>query len=482
MFEPEKGSQYAKEADRIAELDRARADHDVGRDEVIESQDARSYRPPLFVADTAGDAEFRRLGELFHEVCETNEMLVGLKCREAEAYLCLTGQKLQFQAGLKEWLSRYLELRIARDNPKDGGDSFKKYCRLIQELDRVLLPLQQRRNTVNYAMLEQPLMYGRWLLYQRTWREDVRIDGNRFVPLRAFDSNALLTMKLHLEAHGWEGSSLPDFVAACATRISNPDQSATTLDEADRQEASVRRYMRLIDEMRPFLLDTRPERLRVSLPQGGWVSWRWTIGPALGTLVFCREERESLLPNAALGKQPLVGVSFDGHLFSNSLPWITGFAPALDPPTIHVNAWLLDAFFRQFLELYERIDFEAVRAVRRAKTSAAEITDAELAVSNADLDQSEAPDTAPAPDERRDQYKLRLRSIRRSVLLRLLDRKFGCEIRHGKGSEVVVYRQGARSFVLGTHGGRSTVSTVKVGMALRALGISRHDWCNLEIE
>ena len=69
-----------------------------------------------------------------------------------------------------------------------------------------------------------------------------------------------------------------------------------------------------------------------------------------------------------------------------------------------------------------------------------------------------------------------IRPMRMGKLTRILRRVFGCEIRRGKGSEVKIYRRGAKPFLLSSHGRNVTVPAERVAALLKRLGIGPQEW------
>ncbi len=70
----------------------------------------------------------------------------------------------------------------------------------------------------------------------------------------------------------------------------------------------------------------------------------------------------------------------------------------------------------------------------------------------------------------------RIRSVRMGRFLNILKREFECEIKNGKGSEVTIYRRGAKKIALGRHRRERSVSPTKVKMVLAQLSISLAQW------
>jgi hypothetical protein len=71
---------------------------------------------------------------------------------------------------------------------------------------------------------------------------------------------------------------------------------------------------------------------------------------------------------------------------------------------------------------------------------------------------------------------LRVPAVRTVTLLALLERRFGCEVGRGKGSEVTVWRPGGRKFTLGHHRRNTHVPAHVVRALLKAVGIGAVEW------
>jgi hypothetical protein len=86
-------------------------------------------------------------------------------------------------------------------------------------------------------------------------------------------------------------------------------------------------------------------------------------------------------------------------------------------------------------------------------------------------------DTAPPPQQEPPPAggRLRLPSLRSNVLFRTME-KFGCEVRPGKGSEVVISRPGVAAFTVGRHKRLFEVHAVQVQRMLKRLKNSVSEW------
>ena len=68
------------------------------------------------------------------------------------------------------------------------------------------------------------------------------------------------------------------------------------------------------------------------------------------------------------------------------------------------------------------------------------------------------------------------RAIRVQRLLTVLSDRLECEVRQGKGSEIVVFRSGGHHFRLGHHKRNSYVPTTVIKNLLKHVGITFEQW------
>lgn len=61
-------------------------------------------------------------------------------------------------------------------------------------------------------------------------------------------------------------------------------------------------------------------------------------------------------------------------------------------------------------------------------------------------------------------------------LLAILSERLSCEVRTGKGSEIVVYRHGGHHFTLGHHKVNTHVPAAVIRNLLQRVGISFDEW------
>jgi hypothetical protein len=86
----------------------------------------------------------------------------------------------------------------------------------------------------------------------------------------------------------------------------------------------------------------------------------------------------------------------------------------------------------------------------------------------------EKPAAALVPEE---QSRLpRHRPVRMIQFLNVLQRKCGCEVKYGKGSEVTAFRCGGKKVRLGHHERNGILHAAKVKWLVGRLGIPEREW------
>jgi hypothetical protein len=131
----------------------------------------------------------------------------------------------------------------------------------------------------------------------------------------------------------------------------------------------------------------------------------------------------------------------------------------------------------KLFSFYDQIDFDRIRKRISNKKTDDAIDDEEFSLSCLDIPESEEEirDRSFRTDKRG--RRGILRPLRLSRVLGFLEKNFDCEIRQGKGSEIIAYRPGAKIFRFGSHKRNPVVAFERISLALKRLRISRHEWC-----
>lgn len=475
----------AVEARNIVESQNRYSTNTVPVGEVVAPQPSQLYKPPSFLEKVVEREQLTELNDLLAEMHRVNEENVGWDTREAEVFLNLSGQSQALRERLQSWTHHYLLRRLdpANVNPKDQGDSFLKFERLLGEYDKIFAQLSGLPASLNYLFLEWSGRYAAWLLFEQTWRDRLIIVGDtislKYHPSRP---SVLKQSEGYLCRFHW----LDDAIGVFADGLVASGADTSGLESKTR-ESMLRRLATAVEdiqEMRPFLVrNFRTEKTGV--PFGNFVlHWQWCSSFGIGWVFLADQQRDVFEFSQTGRSRRMATVNLDGFLRDLHLPWLglpdrIGSRRAASLP---FNVCVLELMRDKLLEFYDQIDFGRFRAAQAGEAWDDEPAEHALATSCQELARTESDDTdavegADTADEESPQEPSgRLRSVRQRQLLNVLQRHFECEVRQGKGSEITVYRRGAKKFVLGGHRRNPAVSSHLIKLLLQRLGITPKQW------
>jgi len=484
MFPKPNEQQRRCEADRISLNDSKISQPEwavVPRDEVIEHQPRELYRPPLFLSRTATPAQVADLEESLRELWEINEQHVGENTREVEVYYCVTGEYRPLSERLRRWCQSYFERRAdpSRLSPQVHNDPFELFQKLLEEYTNILGRLHTLRRSLGYFFLSLATAYVPWLLYKRLWKDLVLIlDDCRILKYRPADPSTPRRMVHYVTRGGWEKDHLGLFLA----RLCEGADAARIREIGGASDADIGKYLASlaadIQEMRPFLVrGFNPRKAVVSFGPGLVAAWTWTAYAGIASVIGGRSQAQVEEAVESRRVSLAVRVSHEGLFIDANKPWLTvdtaqvvgGVSPLV------LNCYALERFHEKLFSFYDRIDFERIRARARSRCLETDLDEEAIALSCQDL-------AATDPQAGRGELPglptglCRVRAVRCQRLLTLLETRFGCEVRQGKGSEVTVYRQGGKKFTLGHHTPNPLVPSLVVGRLLKRLGVGLPEW------
>lgn len=433
-----------------------RLDHNPGR---IGAPPPSAYEPPAFLRRVVGREQANVLRDLLLAMKARNDEHVGEPATEVAVLLNGDPSILAVREQLRTWVDNYVDRRIARGHPKDNGDPVRTYARLYDELTPWLESVAFRSDvdTLHPLYLSEATDYLPWRLFRDTWGRSITmttfdhrvcIDWGTIAP----GVHPLLAETLKL--YSW----LPDpTLRYLAERLDHSVDGPLTADELAADLA----------EMRPLLVrNYRPERSVIQLTEDLFVAWNWSLDHRLGIVYVAGSERE-LLERIATGSSVLAAtVGFDGSVSRFNLPWLR---LSELPGGANASLRLVEAFHSRLLAFYDRIDLDALlRAPPEAPTEHEELPE-----DPADRDDVRV--AASVDLLRRRTSKAGRLGVRTSELLSVLQ-TLGCETRQGKGSEVSLYRPGARIWSLKHHKRNARHGWSEIRQILKRLEISVDTW------
>ena len=394
---------------------------------------------------TCSKQALNQLDTLLDEIHAWTRGLVGLGNIEADALYNGDPMAMLLRDELIAWAIEHARARLARRNPKDQDDPFRKWVRLNREicgwLDAICLEPGPRvalsevpdriaaeiwDSTVGPELRFYPGEDGRWIDYGRLnpqWYEAVH------------ESLLLYT---------WN--------EADALALARAQFASRAVGEPEALLQGRRAMAEDIVEARALIIGTYDPLSVVCAQPGGWTSFDWDLHHSTGFITLA----------ATLEK--LAAQSGAGHV--------------LHPLRVH-----LDGSIAGYVRWWERADDPAWE-VALLEPLHARLVEAWLArvPSKPPEDEPLTPAAAVAAVADACQWIAepveghRIPAVRMQVLLRLLERRFSCEVGAGKGSEVTVYRPGGRKFTLGHHTRNTHVPAHLIRALLKAVGISVTEW------
>ena len=463
------------------------------------------YTPPYFLRLTAPAHEVQSLAEILGEAHRLTLENQGLPIRQTEAYLTLSGRAAPVQVQLRDWAGRYLRHRAAHANPRDRGDPFEQFRRLWRECDQALGPLERTPGSLGYLFCAQVKAYAFATLFVATLAGRVRfvrraadqpVDAQfNFRPLNRAAPRVIARAAQRFRLH-------THFLATFVNRVVHalPPQGPAQFDRWADQE--VARYLLAlvadIQEMRPLLLrNFHTEKTAITIGPGALLHWDWCYRGGIGWILAAADQRDVFRFARQSRTASVATVDLAGELTDYHKPWVR-LAPHVGGPrrwrANALTAHLLELCRDRLLAFYNAIDFDAVRrTARHADDWHDEQSQQALTLSCQELAQ-EQPDSNPDPDPDPEDNPPqppdlattttrphtpaahRLPALRLRPLLTVLERRFGCEIAQGKGSEITVYRRGGHKFILNGHRRNPVVCSMLVRMLLQRVGIPPAEW------
>lgn len=486
-------SEFSRELDRrlVARI------REAGRDDpnseyiawAVESQsepihrlERSSFTLPPDTGRFAGDESAAVLQDLLYEVWELNERYVGQP--QVESYVQINGtpEQQDIIGRSLDWARDYVSRRLSRVSTRDRGCPYRRFLRLYNELVPFLDQLgiiqdargQRRLAAITGQLLGRLCDYLAWSFFESTWMGDVVWDRSRalFRQRSDVDPAIMIECRALFSVYGWKAARVFDvLLARIAKGVAEGGGPAVSGEE---ELARIERLAADIRQMRPFLVrNFRPSKAVVELPGALVAHFLWNHNDSLGLLRCAESERELLSQEHRSEFDLMAGINYRGLLTCCVNPWRTVAVPddRLPASALTVGRIVLEAVHERLFRFYDRIDLDAILARWRSadpeEPASAEDETMAIAASIALVEASEEPGSEPSRITS---------SLRLSRLRSLLERRFGCTARPGKGSELLFYRDGRPHAFVGRHKANPRVSAVEIQSILKKLGISVREW------
>jgi hypothetical protein len=427
------------------------------RTQVVTAVPDAVYAPPPFLRQVLAATELDGLRALLTELKAANDEQVGRLLREQWVLLNGDPALLAWQRALCGWIERYADARAARPHPRDRGEPFRTFARLVDELMPWLDALEAGGTpsapTLHRLYVEDMSVYLAWCLFQRTWGRQVRLvatgDGARVFWEALPEAYRGVAYDLIDE---WKWAPDPQ-LDALVRALGGPGP-----DDADDRLADLAEDL---TEMRPLLMrGFKPERTLVEVGPGVFAAWSWNVGQRVGTIITGETERTLREHLSMAMSDRYVDVRFDGAIADRHQRWRTMSSL---PGGKAASLRLLEPLHARLFSFYDRIDLDAV--VRRGGRRPGGLASADAVVAA----------SCEVLRQKGGRGRNQSLGVRTTELFAVLQR-LGCEIRSAKGSEIAIYRPGAKIWTLTHHKRNPRVGWATVRRMLQRLQIPMESW------
>lgn len=419
------------------------ANFESGDDEVIGP--IGSLVVPPAIKATCSKAALRQLQTLLGEIQTWAGGLVGLGSIEADALYNGDPLAVLLRDELIAWVLAHTKARLEKRNPKDQNDPFRRWIRLNQEICGWLDDLCLQRGP-RVALVEVPDRIAA-AIWDATVGPELRFypgEGGSWIDYGRLDPMWHEAIHQSILLYSWnEADALP------AARRQFPSRAPGDPDALVQHRRAMAED---IVEARALLIPGYDAAAIACAQPGGWTTFEWDLRHSTGIVLVARTRDELLAQeDKGLMLHPL-RVHLDGRIAGYVRWWEPGDDPAWEVALLEpLHARLVEAWLTRVPpsppEEEPSTPVAAVAVVADACQRIAEPVEGH-----------------------------RIPAVRMQMLLRLLERRFSCEVAAGKGSEVTVYRPGGRKFTLGHHTRNTHVPAHVVRALLKAVGISVTEW------
>jgi hypothetical protein len=451
---------------------------------VVQSREKSAFRLPSGTHRFVGEEPTRILQGLLYEVWEHNERFVGESQIDAAVQLNGSPEQVDIIERGYAFAQDYVARRVPRTNNRDHGCPYRKFLRLYNELipaiDQIGL-IEGEGDEIKLVdvtghFLAMMCDFMAWSFFEATWKDDVTWAAAGRVGFRRhpeIEPGLLEQCYTIFSIYRWQLAGAYDLLT---TRLSRALVDECQPLPPGEEQARIELLADGLLQMKPFLVrNFRPSRAVVALPGDLVATFSWATNNRVG-LLKCATSESKLVEQEQRGIVDLpLGISHQGLLTCFVNPWRTAGTAELDLPVppLTVNRVVLEAVHDLLFGFYDQIDVEAIldrwRTTGEATEATVEEVD-EVIAASITVDAQRGEEAVAAPTGRVTS------SLRLSRLLSILEGRFGCTSRQGKGSELVLYREGSLQAVVGRHKTNPQLSAMGIRRILKKLGITVSEW------
>jgi hypothetical protein len=448
-------------------------------DWVIVRQADEMYRLPSIAKSFLDANMIAEMNDILSVVRAVNEEFVGLRVSPAEVILAGDERIQELNLRQRAWADEYVRLRLAKTGYRRGG-ALRQFERIWLELFPELEDLAFCKGSIHKGLLGEFTVYFPNLLFEKTCRQLIEVSFDKANFSHDYE---VISEDLHKEhlLHGlieqYQCLRFDDLehILGMVGQSMGLAESLTGVEEI---RSRLRLLVADIQEMRPFLRHNfKAEKVLHELAPGLVISWFWGDGQDVGVIPI-NATVEGMLVNHSMARYgPMLSLRYDGLLSNHLVPWVdTCYFGDSQVNALRATLRIVEAIHSALYGFYSKVDIDAVLARFRKRAEGAsgeEPTDEEFAASCQSI--VEPMEELPDGDL---EFPAAFRAVRVQKLCTVLADSLGCEVRQGKGSEIVIFRCCGHHFRLGHHKRNSYVPTPVIKNLLKHVGVSFDEWLN----
>jgi hypothetical protein len=447
-------------------------------DWVVVVQSLESYDLPAASKSFVGANLVEEWARIVAGIQEVHNQLIGLRVTQAQAVLAGDDRCAAINARLRVWADQYVEQRLAKTAYRKGG-AVRQFQNIYFELLPQLEAIAFRNGSINRSFFGEFTDYLPTILFDKTCRDLIECKFDKKALLPAYrivtpDRALWEGIKQIVDVYQW---AHVDDVAQILALVGQSLAGDRTYGSDEEIRGRLQLLVDDIEEMRPFLRHNfNADKVLLEVAPGLIISFYWAVGRGVGIIPVSPSPAEMLEHHNRKTSALSLTLTYGGLLANFATPWInTETVMAKDPNALRSNLFMVEAVHAKLYSFYEKVDVAAVLARLRERVkkngAADEPSEEEFAALCQTI--SEPVEGASSSELA---FPASFRAVRVQRLLAVLEAKLDCEVRQGKGSEIVIFRSGGHHFRLGHHKRNSYVSTAVIKNLLRHVGIEFDQW------
>lgn len=446
----------------------------------IETHDDDYYKLPYYAESIMGKSLNNEIKYILMLIKDINNEFVNESVVETGVLLSDDLRVFIIRSKLQVWIGKYCKERLKKTNLKDKDCPVAKFTRIYNELYPFFYRIMSDENSIDYIFMSDCIETIPWRLYVNTWKKLISIETSEnglTLSSNILPENKLKICGKYFEKYHWRNEDdCKEFFDLMFKAVSMDENllKRTT----DKKQLDLLNMASDIQEMKPFLIrNYNPEKSIIKFENNVFIGWEWGSGHTIGVIMVDFSKRELLEAFHNHLYKYQIGLEYDGILTNFILPWFNTktmpFAYGDDLPYYDLNIIIVSEVHKILFSFYEQIDVEGIlnKSQSADDNHKTELSEELVAASCQVIADDEEIDEAPTKFG-----KKLIPKVRSQRLFSILENRLDCEIRTGKGSEIIIYRKSGKIFRLGHHKQNEYIPSVIIKNLLNRINVTKEEW------